>query len=89
MRYLLNSFLGFNEFMEDKIVGLDFINLKVVFWNLRKKGFLKCLFNIKRVVEVFWLVSGSFVLLLDIWIIKNKIMLEIWDLIYVFCKNVF
>ena len=53
MRYLPNSLLGPNEFMEDKIVGSDLINLKVASQNLRKKGSLKCPFNIKRAVEVF------------------------------------
>ena len=53
MRYLPNSLLGPNEFMEDKIVGSDLINLKVASRNLRKKGSLKCPFNIKRAVKVF------------------------------------
>ena len=45
--------------MEDKIVGSDLINLKVASQNLRKKESLKCPFNIKRAVEVFWSASGS------------------------------
>lgn len=75
--------------MEDKIVGSDLINLKVASRNLRKKGSLKCLFNIKRAVEVFWSASGSSVPSLDTRTTKNKIMSEIWDLIYALCKNAF
>lgn len=75
--------------MEDKIVGSDLINLKVASRNLRKKGSLKCPFNIKRAVEVFWSASGSSVPSLDTRTTKNKIMSEIWDLIYALCKNAF